>query len=1326
MKIGKVVPAVCTPLFLLLAASILFLSCASQTGTISPKLIEKGVEFDSDLVAEFNAKGWQALWMNDFVGAREAFEMAINENPNDASSLRGFGLSLSAHGYYLEAFDAFLRSIEADPLSPLAVPVRDYMTTELIDSKSAIDRLATSEKAFLKRTDLPLWNQREYLLNLEGYHHKTVMEYEKVKEIGDSLQTLRGWSIVGPFSNIAMSGFGKDFINEHEFAATPDLSQTYTGLNNMEVEWFTPQIHGLVGEVNFYRLFDISSLMAGYAYRELDVPETQPWLFVVHCYGSLKFWIDGDEVLDKHTVRSGADIYWVRKDLTAGKHNLLTKNCSAANGLAVFTIYAQPISETLDYELTSEVTSVVYDTLFSGEERTEFELDDPLMERLAQLVDDNPDKLEYYYWLAFMMGIKSYEEEAIHVIDRADILLKEAPGVTEESAILCEKRYDLLVDMGKKDEARAAIQKAFRVAEDFAPAVAYFAKDMMERKNYRRVEAINNVMLAINNEWLAGLLQKSVLLAQRDNMEDAYVIFDQMERLYPDVADLYDLLIIRAENFSLESEVPALQQKKAEAGNPLDATEYFLERAFQQRDYARASQIAADLLHYYPDLASQYEIYYRARLLDGASMDSILACMDETLCSFPFATDLWNLKAAVLEQQLYNIRSFMDQNPQLLKADPNGAAELEAMLTTKRDELHATLSQLLEISPTSIYARNKLRQLEEKTPYDELYERKESSDVIEEYEAQDHEWDTEAVQVLKDMVGIYFHDGAQRKYYHEIFQVLTEKGKENYSTVSLSYHPYFSDVELLRSHLIKPDGSQVEGVQFGAKISFPSLEVGDYIEVQYTVDEYQPGRLSSEFWTEFMVEEFIPVFSERFQLIYPKDKKIFCNELHADRVILEKKTKSVDGLFETIIYTTGNLEPLADEPFSGAYRDQFCTIDVSTMDDWGIIDDWYRDLYTGQCNATVKIREKLDELLDGTESDEMIVAKVYDFVAKEIQYEDLDFQYSRFVPQTAESVLEDGFGDCKDKCVLMITMLREKGIPAYIALNRPGYAGNHFFQPSPRFTHVITVVPLGEDTLIVDPTAEEYTFGELPGSLPGSNILPIDFTAGKERETIQKVSSCSDPKGTKMELSIQVKDKAFQLEGMIEAHGHYAALFRELFRAKSPMQQATDFTDYWNDKIPGFVLDTLSTENMDDLLNAPVVHFSGHVNDMLIRHDNKISGVRLPWLTNLSTSLASSFSLSSRENEMSIKYYFLQSPVEQSIRFTVPDGYTISSLPRTERLHLESIVADFSFEKESSKSFVGRRYYLFPNMDVPAENYPVFRDFILNWEAKEEEQVLIR
>ena len=91
----------------------------------------------------------------------------------------------------------------------------------------------------------------------------------------------------------------------------------------------------------------------------------------------------------------------------------------------------------------------------------------------------------------------------------------------------------------------------------------------------------------------------------------------------------------------------------------------------------------------------------------------------------------------------------------------------------------------------------------------------------------------------------------------------------------------------------------------------------------------------------------------------------------------------------------------------------------------------------------------------------------------------LSFGVGRYQPHPAEDVLENEYGDCKDKHTLLATMLKAAGIEAWPALIN-GERKLDLDMPSPgQFNHVITYVPRSGNPHWLDTTPEVAPFGLL-------------------------------------------------------------------------------------------------------------------------------------------------------------------------------------------------------------------------------------------------------
>ena len=95
-----------------------------------------------------------------------------------------------------------------------------------------------------------------------------------------------------------------------------------------------------------------------------------------------------------------------------------------------------------------------------------------------------------------------------------------------------------------------------------------------------------------------------------------------------------------------------------------------------------------------------------------------------------------------------------------------------------------------------------------------------------------------------------------------------------------------------------------------------------------------------------------------------------------------------------------------------------------------------------------------------------------------------------------------GFGDCKDKATLIVTMLKELGINATIVILRTGMKGDFETEPASLapFDHAIAYVPSMD--LYLDGTAEFTGSTELPAMDRGSLAIQVNEgkpKAGQER-----------------------------------------------------------------------------------------------------------------------------------------------------------------------------------------------------------------------------------
>jgi len=130
------------------------------------------------------------------------------------------------------------------------------------------------------------------------------------------------------------------------------------------------------------------------------------------------------------------------------------------------------------------------------------------------------------------------------------------------------------------------------------------------------------------------------------------------------------------------------------------------------------------------------------------------------------------------------------------------------------------------------------------------------------------------------------------------------------------------------------------------------------------------------------------------------------------------------------------------------------------------------------------------ELTRDAKSDREKVLTLYNYVTG-LRYVAVPLGINSVRPHAAAKVLENQFGDCKDKANLFNALLHSMKIEADLVLV-PRFSQAHEGIPGLSFNHAISRVTLDNRPLWVDTTDDVCRFGMLPPGDPGRRVLVID------------------------------------------------------------------------------------------------------------------------------------------------------------------------------------------------------------------------------------------
>ena len=200
-----------------------------------------------------------------------------------------------------------------------------------------------------------------------------------------------------------------------------------------------------------------------------------------------------------------------------------------------------------------------------------------------------------------------------------------------------------------------------------------------------------------------------------------------------------------------------------------------------------------------------------------------------------------------------------------------------------------------------------------------------------------------------------------------------------------------------------------------------------------------------------------------------------------------------DGM-RSLHFEEKSLTEIVTDRLAPADYSPFRVLQFSEFSGWNDVVSWANDLF--QVNdVTDDEFQKVVEKLRGLPGNEQRVAAALEFVQSEIRYFSVALGESSHRPTPPNIVLQRRYGDCKDKSLLLITLLKALGIqsePVLLdALRRKAPAK---LLPSPAaFDHAIVRVDVDGKVFYLDPTrlGQHGRLDRMGQSHEGAEVLVI-------------------------------------------------------------------------------------------------------------------------------------------------------------------------------------------------------------------------------------------
>jgi hypothetical protein len=325
------------------------------------------------------------------------------------------------------------------------------------------------------------------------------------------------------------------------------------------------------------------------------------------------------------------------------------------------------------------------------------------------------------------------------------------------------------------------------------------------------------------------------------------------------------------------------------------------------------------------------------------------------------------------------------------------------------------------------------------------------------------------------------------RFYHYAHRIETTAGLDEVSQLKFYFEPSYqqlaihfirihrggSVIDALKSSEIKTIQQEEELDQqlyngtFASVVFVNDLRVGDVVDYAYTVSGDNPvfgGRFADRVYlTNDRGTQRLSV-----RLLWPAERPLNIRNHNTDlKPAIQTQGAEVEYLWEQ-----SDVPAAQREDSTPGWVQPFPAVDISEYKNWGEVVGWALPLFKAVGPMPPELQAKIQAWKTELRTPEERTVAALRFVQDEIRYLGIELGRYSHQPNQPAKVFARRFGDCKDKSLLLATILNSLGVDAAPALANPRVGKTlDDWQPTPfAFNHVIVQAKLSGKTYWLDST----------------------------------------------------------------------------------------------------------------------------------------------------------------------------------------------------------------------------------------------------------------
>ncbi|RVT98041.1 DUF3857 domain-containing protein [Mucilaginibacter limnophilus] len=332
------------------------------------------------------------------------------------------------------------------------------------------------------------------------------------------------------------------------------------------------------------------------------------------------------------------------------------------------------------------------------------------------------------------------------------------------------------------------------------------------------------------------------------------------------------------------------------------------------------------------------------------------------------------------------------------------------------------------------------------------------------------------------------HVENKASYNHVIREIISEAGIQNGSQISIEFEPSFERIDFheitvwrngkplnrLKHSAFKVLANENELLSFIYKGSYSALYVlddirkGDRIEYSYTITGANP-IFNNKFSRFIYLQGYQTIAHEFISLIYSDKRPLRLKYFNTTtKPVQTDKNGLKVYTWESFMVPGGK-----DAESQPGWFNNFAYVQATDYSSWNEVAEWALKINPVSTKFKGELQQEVSKLkADAGNDKEKYFRNAVTIVQDEVRYMGIEIGEYSHRANDPSKVFAQRYGDCKDKSLLLVSLLKAGGIDASMALINTVQKDRvqNFLPAHNIFNHAVVVANINGKTIWVDPT----------------------------------------------------------------------------------------------------------------------------------------------------------------------------------------------------------------------------------------------------------------